>query len=149
MVDITCFVAILTPAMRGTFADASCPGGGIGRRAGFRCQWPQGRGSSSLLLGTIFYYYTHKSQFNTMLYRHCLVVGALAICSYETAVKSNINAREAQPPNSLFAHTWLLNVTQWHCKSLSVSVCSEAYREDQTFRAGMSIVKKLILIHSR
>ena len=29
------------------------PGGGIGRRAGFRCQWPQGRGSSSLLLGTI------------------------------------------------------------------------------------------------
>ena len=33
--------------------DESCPGGGIGRRAGFRCQWPQGRGSSSLLLGTI------------------------------------------------------------------------------------------------
>ena len=32
----------------------ACPGGGIGRRAGFRCQWPQGRGSSSLLLGTIF-----------------------------------------------------------------------------------------------
>ena len=30
-----------------------CPGGGIGRRAGFRCQWPQGRGSSSLLLGTM------------------------------------------------------------------------------------------------
>ena len=30
-----------------------CPGGGIGRRAGFRCQWPKGRGSSSLLLGTI------------------------------------------------------------------------------------------------
>src|SRR5262245_3434587 len=29
------------------------PGGGIGRRAGFRYQWPQGRGSSSLLLGTI------------------------------------------------------------------------------------------------
>ena len=32
-----------------------CPGGGIGRRAGFRCQWPQGRGSSSLLLGTIYH----------------------------------------------------------------------------------------------
>ena len=30
----------------------ACPGGGIGRRAGFRCQWPLGRGSSSLLLGT-------------------------------------------------------------------------------------------------
>ena len=30
-----------------------CPGGGIGRRAGFRYLWPQGRGSSSLLLGTI------------------------------------------------------------------------------------------------
>src|SRR5271156_6541188 len=29
-----------------------CPGGGIGRRAGFRDLWPQGRGSSSLLLGT-------------------------------------------------------------------------------------------------
>ena len=28
------------------------PGGGIGRRAGFRYLWPQGRGSSSLLLGT-------------------------------------------------------------------------------------------------
>jgi hypothetical protein len=32
----------------------SSPGGGIGRRAGFRCLWPQGRGSSSLLLGTKF-----------------------------------------------------------------------------------------------
>ncbi|VXC89123.1 hypothetical protein OCEANICA350_12190 [Oceanicaulis sp. 350] len=31
----------------------TCPGGGIGRRAGFRCQFPQGSGSSSLLLGTI------------------------------------------------------------------------------------------------
>ena len=31
----------------------TCRGGGIGRRAGFRCQWPLGRGSSSLLLGTI------------------------------------------------------------------------------------------------
>src|SRR5258706_13412072 len=30
----------------------SCPGGGIGRRAGFRYLWPQGCGSSSLLLGT-------------------------------------------------------------------------------------------------
>src|SRR5665647_1952264 len=30
-----------------------CPGDGIGRRAGFRYLWPQGRGSSSLLLGTI------------------------------------------------------------------------------------------------
>ena len=30
-----------------------CPGGGIGRRAGFRYQWPKGLGSSSLLLGTI------------------------------------------------------------------------------------------------
>ena len=33
-------------------ASPLCPGGGIGRRAGFRCQWPLGRGSSSLLLGT-------------------------------------------------------------------------------------------------
>ena len=39
--------------LTGPFAN-TCPGGGIGRRAGFRCQWPQGRGSSSLLLGTIF-----------------------------------------------------------------------------------------------
>src|SRR5580704_3865889 len=29
-----------------------CPGGGIGRRAGFRYLWQQCRGSSSLLLGT-------------------------------------------------------------------------------------------------
>src|SRR5947199_6608713 len=28
------------------------PGGGIGRRAGFRCQWLNGRGGSSPLLGT-------------------------------------------------------------------------------------------------
>ena len=34
-------------------APTGCPGGGIGRRAGFRYLWPQGRGSSSLLLGTI------------------------------------------------------------------------------------------------
>jgi ribonuclease D len=33
-----------------------CPGGGIGRRAGFRYLWPQGRGSSSLLLGTNFFH---------------------------------------------------------------------------------------------
>ena len=32
---------------------SSCPGGGIGRRAGFRYLWPQGFGSSSLLLGTM------------------------------------------------------------------------------------------------
>ena len=30
-----------------------CRGGGIGRRAGFRCQCPLGRGGSSPLLGTI------------------------------------------------------------------------------------------------
>src|SRR5882757_5639829 len=30
-----------------------CPGGGIGRRAGFRYLWPKGRESSSLFLGTI------------------------------------------------------------------------------------------------
>ena len=29
-----------------------CPGGGIGRRASFRCWYPHGCGSSSLLLGT-------------------------------------------------------------------------------------------------
>src|SRR5690606_20620560 len=33
-------------------ASPRSPGGGIGRRAGFRYLWPQGRGSSSLLLGT-------------------------------------------------------------------------------------------------
>ena len=32
-----------------------CPGGGIGRRAGFRYQWLNGRGSSSLLLGTKYF----------------------------------------------------------------------------------------------
>src|SRR5690606_4374416 len=32
---------------------AECRGGGIGRRAGFRCQWGQLRGGSSPLLGTI------------------------------------------------------------------------------------------------
>src|SRR3546814_12599378 len=31
----------------------TCPGGGIGRRAGFRCQWPQGRDGSSPFLGTL------------------------------------------------------------------------------------------------
>src|SRR5215475_13283243 len=36
-----------------TIAPSCCPGGGIGRRAGFRYLWPKGRGSSSLLLGTI------------------------------------------------------------------------------------------------
>ena len=30
-----------------------CPGGGIGRRAGFRCQWPKGCEGSSPFLGTI------------------------------------------------------------------------------------------------
>src|SRR5690606_36209154 len=34
-------------------APVTSPGGGIGRRAGFRYLWPQGRGSSSLLLGTM------------------------------------------------------------------------------------------------
>ena len=30
----------------------TCPGGGIGRRAGFRCQWLNGREGSSPFLGT-------------------------------------------------------------------------------------------------
>jgi hypothetical protein len=33
---------------------SACPGGGIGRRAGFRCQWGRLRGGSSPLLGTIY-----------------------------------------------------------------------------------------------
>ena len=32
-----------------------CPGGGIGRRAGFRCQWLHGREGSSPFLGTTFF----------------------------------------------------------------------------------------------
>lgn len=36
----------------GTQPDYKCPGGGIGRRAGFRYQWLNGRGGSSPLLGT-------------------------------------------------------------------------------------------------
>src|SRR6185437_2097302 len=34
-------------------SDGSGPGGGIGRRAGFRCQWLNGREGSSPFLGTI------------------------------------------------------------------------------------------------
>ena len=46
---------IAAPAGRPAISvgETCCPGGGIGRRAGFRYLWPQGRGSSSLLLGTI------------------------------------------------------------------------------------------------
>lgn len=33
-----------------------CPNGGIGRRAGFRSLWPQGRVSSSLILGTMLHH---------------------------------------------------------------------------------------------
>ena len=33
-------------------AEDKCPDGEIGRHASFRCWWPYGRGSSSLLLGT-------------------------------------------------------------------------------------------------
>ena len=33
-------------------AEDECPDGEIGRHASFRCWWPYGRGSSSLLLGT-------------------------------------------------------------------------------------------------
>src|SRR5512134_178181 len=47
--------AYLRAVGRGGRRDSSYrrPGGGIGRRAGFRYLWPRGRGSSSLLLGTI------------------------------------------------------------------------------------------------
>src|SRR5579864_3020581 len=44
-VDIAGGQAYLRPTVK-------CPGGGIGRRAGFRYLWQQCRGSSSLLLGT-------------------------------------------------------------------------------------------------
>src|ERR1700733_7302313 len=44
--------ALPTDRSRGPRLPHGCPGGGIGRRAGFRYLWPQGRGSSSLLLGT-------------------------------------------------------------------------------------------------
>ena len=42
------------PLLRAVSAEEreESPDGGIGRRAGFRYLWPQGRGSSSLLLGT-------------------------------------------------------------------------------------------------
>ncbi len=41
------------PHLRARWARrACCPGGGIGRRAGFRDPWPQGRESSSSFLGT-------------------------------------------------------------------------------------------------
>ena len=42
----------LTLKARWRQSASRCPGGGIGRRAGFRYLWPKGRGSSSLL-GTI------------------------------------------------------------------------------------------------
>src|SRR3954451_6165053 len=37
----------------GPYTAPPCPGGGIGRRAGFRCQWLNGREGSSPFLGTI------------------------------------------------------------------------------------------------
>ena len=37
----------------GDYHLSKCPGGGIGRRAGFRCQWLNGREGSSPFLGTI------------------------------------------------------------------------------------------------
>src|SRR5579871_302884 len=40
------------PTPRAPAAPILCPGGGIGRRAGFRYLWQKCRGSSSLLLGT-------------------------------------------------------------------------------------------------
>src|SRR5579875_2028399 len=42
----------IAPPTARLLRNTACPGGGIGRRAGFRYLWPQGRGSSSLLLGT-------------------------------------------------------------------------------------------------
>ncbi len=39
------------------------PDGGIGRRAGFRYQWPQGRGGSSPFLGTKSMLYPVYSDF--------------------------------------------------------------------------------------
>src|SRR5690242_14140975 len=42
---------------------ATCPGGGIGRRAGFRCQWLNGREGSSPFLGT--------TPFNLIFARGC------------------------------------------------------------------------------
>src|SRR3954451_6725572 len=40
------------PYVAASRSDGPGPGGGIGRRAGFRCQWLNGRGGSSPLLGT-------------------------------------------------------------------------------------------------
>ena len=48
----------------------TCPGGGIGRRAGFRYQWLNGRGGSSPLLGTMSSFqeidFIEKSYFNLL-----------------------------------------------------------------------------------
>src|SRR6201996_5233057 len=41
-----------------------CPGGGIGRRAGFRCQWLNGREGSSPFLGTTPFSERLKSLFS-------------------------------------------------------------------------------------
>ena len=44
----------MRPASRDP-AERAGPGGGIGRRAGFRCQWLNGRGGSSPFLGTTLF----------------------------------------------------------------------------------------------
>src|SRR3954468_21481001 len=41
------------PYVAASRSDGRGPGGGIGRRAGFRCQWLNGREGSSPFLGTI------------------------------------------------------------------------------------------------
>src|SRR5512143_275174 len=47
---------------------APCPGGGIGRRAGFRCQWGNTRGGSSPLLGTTVIYHPSEIDFGEHLF---------------------------------------------------------------------------------
>ena len=45
-------VAGSSPVFRPLYLCNDCPGGGIGRRARFRCEWLCGRAGSSPVLGT-------------------------------------------------------------------------------------------------
>src|ERR1700761_5720079 len=55
---------------------APCPGGGIGRRAGFRCQWLNGREGSSPFLGTILVFTPFITECFASHISEALAVGA-------------------------------------------------------------------------
>ena len=71
-------------------------GGGISRRAGFRCQWGQPRGGSSPLLSTIF---IHEMVSKPMQFRSSIILRGLLLVAFVMGLGAPVAAKTVRYPS--------------------------------------------------